>query len=221
MVKFEKRHISEQVLGYLRKKIMLQELKEGDHLKESELSEELSISRGPIREAISKLETEGLVKTPSNGRTIVQKFGKKDIKDLYESRILLETYALTTLDPLLLDEEGQLLYHYIKQMEDSATGGRQNVEADLNFHYQLLKMTGNRTLIRLWTSLNEIIKALIEVTSEFTSERQNEIVLEHRVVADALLGKEIAKAQVLLRTHLEGASDYYSKAVFKLQGEGE
>ena len=200
---------------------MLQELKEGDHLKESELSEELSISRGPIREAISKLEAEGLVLTPSNGRTIVQKFGEKDIRNLYESRILLETYALTIQDSEMLEREGKILYQYVQEMEESFTGGIQNVEADLKFHHQLLKMTGNRTLIRLWNSLNEIIKTLIEVTSEFTAERQNEIVLEHKVVADALLLNNIEQAQLLLRIHLEGASDYYSKAVFELQGEGE
>lgn len=200
---------------------MLQELKEGDHLKESELSEELSISRGPIREAISKLEAEGLVKTPSNGRTIVQKFGEKDIRNLYESRILLETYALTIQDIEMLESEGKLLYQYLQEMEESLNGGMQNVEADLKFHHQLLKMTGNRTLIRLWNTLNEIIKTLIEVTSEFTAERQNEIILEHKVVADALLSNNIEQAQSLLRTHLEGASDYYSKAVFELQGEGE
>ncbi|SFQ66093.1 transcriptional regulator, GntR family [Psychrobacillus psychrotolerans] len=220
-MKFEKRHISEQVLIYLRKKIMLQEFKEGDHLKESELSEELSISRGPIREAISKLEAEGLVITPSNGRTIVQKFGEKDIRNLYESRILLEIYALTIQNSEKLDNEGELLYQYIQEMEESLTGGKQSVEADLKFHQQLLMMTGNRTLIRLWNSLNEIIKTLIEVTSEFTAERQNEIVLEHKVIADALLLNNIEQAQSLLRTHLEGASDYYSKAVFELQGEGE
>lgn len=221
MIELDKRHISNQVLTYLRKDILLQKLKEGAHLKESELSKELSISRGPIREAISKLEAEGLVKTPANGRTVVQKFGETDIKHLYESRILLENYALSMHDSELLERDGHLLNEYINQMENSLTGTGQDVDLDLKFHFLLVEMTGNKTLIRLWLSMNEVIKTLIEVTTEFTATRQKEIFLEHKVVADAVMKGDIEEAQKLLRFHLEGASDYYSRAVFELQEEGE
>lgn len=218
LLQVDKRPISDQVLTYLRKKIMLQEFKEGEHLKETLLSEELNVSRGPIREAISKLEREGLVIRPSNGRAIVQKFGENDIRDLYESRILLENYALTTLKPEMLKENGHLLYEYLKQME-VVDGQGVNIDADIEFHYCLVKMTGNKALIRLWNSLNEIFKTLIEVTTEFTSTRQQEIIVEHKVIVDAIFENDIDKAQQFLRQHLEGASDYYSKAVFNLQGE--
>lgn len=221
MFELDKRHISNQVLIYLRKKIMLQEIKEGAHLKESELSKELSISRGPIREAISKLEAEGLVKTPANGRTVVQKFDEVDIRHLYESRILLENYALSMHDAELLEKEGHLLYENIAQMEASLTENSLDVNLDLEFHFLLVKMTGNKTLIRLWTSMNEVIKTLIEVTTEYTATRQQEIFLQHKVVADAIMEGNVEEAQKLLRFHLESASDYYSKAVFELQEEGE
>ncbi|ANU27052.1 hypothetical protein I858_008620 [Planococcus versutus] len=195
---------------------MRQEFKEGEHLKEHLLSQKLNVSRGPIREAISKLEGEGLVFRNSNGRAIVQKFGESDIHHLYESRILLENYSLASIQPELLEQNGHLLYEYLNQME-MFNGTGMNVEADIQFHYCLVKMTGNKTLIRLWWSLNEIIKTLIEVTSEFASKRQKEIILEHKVIVDAIFDKDIEKAQQLLRVHLEGASDYYSKAVFKFQ----
>ena len=221
MLEMDKRHISNYVLTYLRKKILLQELKEGSHLKEFELSKRLSVSRGPIREAISKLEAEGLVITPANGRSVVQKFGEADIKHLYESRILLETYALSKHDPELLAKDGPLLYEYINQMEQSLTGTSENVDLDLQFHYLLVQMTGNKTLIRLWSSMNEVIKMLIEVTTEFTATRKQEIYLQHKVIVDAIKKGDTEEAQRLLRIHLEGASDYYSKAVFKLQGEEE
>lgn len=216
MIKLEKRPISDYVSNYLRKKIICQELVEGEHLKEAALSKQLTVSRGPIREAISKLEMEGLVKTPANGRTLVQKMDEKDVYDLYTTRILLEKHALSIQNPSLLKKEGNKLYSYIEHMEKSAALGTQNIEADLNFHFLIIQMTGNRTLIQLWSSLAAIIQSLIEVTSEFALEQKNEIIQEHRLVADALLQGQITVAQQLLETHLEGAADYFSKAIFKL-----
>lgn len=217
LLEVEKRPISDQVLDYLRKKLLLQGFEEGTHLKESILSEELNISRGPIREAISQLEREGLVQRAANGRALVQPFGEKDIRHLYDSRILLETYALTQLEPSLLEEGNQLLYEDLKKMEESVAGKGLNVDADLSFHCTLVKMTGNKTLINLWSSMNGIIKTLIEVTSEFTAGRQKDIVSEHKVVVDAIFDGDIELAQQLLARHLTGASDYYSKAVLELQ----
>nr|WP_255475132.1 GntR family transcriptional regulator [Planomicrobium sp. YIM 101495] len=204
-------------MDYLRKKLLLQGFEEGEHLKESILSKELNISRGPIREAISQLEREGLVQRAANGRAIVQPFGEKDIRYLYDSRILLETYALTQLEPDLLEEGKQLLYEDLKKMEETVAGKGLNVDADLSFHCCLVKMTGNKTLISLWSSMNGVIKTLIEVTSEFTAGRQKDIVSEHKVVVDAIFDGDIELAQQLLERHLTGASDYYSKAVLELQ----
>lgn len=217
MLEIEKKPISDQVLNYLRKKILLQEFEAGEHLKESVISEELNVSRGPVREAISQLEREGLVERPGNGRAMVQEFKQTDIRNLYESRILLETYALTVHKPDILNEEGHLLYEHITKMGMPHSGKGLNADADLEFHYRLVRMAGNKTLTNLWLSMNDIIKTLIEVTSEFTAARQKEIVSEHTAIAEAVLQKKTEEAQLLLRKHLEGASDFYSKAVFDLQ----
>ena len=93
-----KKTMGEQVLNILRKDIMLGELKSGFHLKETILSKEMGVSRGPIREAIVKLENEGLVSTPSNGRTVVEGFSKKDIENLYNTRIQIEKYGISQLN---------------------------------------------------------------------------------------------------------------------------
>lgn len=65
--------------------------------------------------------------------------------------------------------------------------------------------------------MNEMIKTLIEVTTEFTVARQKKIITDHRVIVDALGEDDVDKAQGLLRYHLEDASDYYSKAVFQIK----
>ncbi|WP_156288375.1 GntR family transcriptional regulator [Oceanobacillus salinisoli] len=217
----QKRHISDQVLAFLRKKIMLRELKEGDHLKESDLSKKLNVSRGPIREAIAKLETEGLVETPSNGRTVVGKFSIEDIKNLYDIRILLEKHALTQINAEQLEGKKYLLYSYVDQMQYSYNKEIRDIESDLAFHALLVDLTNNKTLIQLWNSLQGVILTLIDVTSEFVQLHQQEIIEEHRVILDALVNGDFEKAQEFLCRHLEGASTYYSSAVVNLNKGGE
>ena len=215
----KKVHTSDKVLSYLRKKIMLNELKEGDHLKESKLSSELNISRGPIREAITKLEAEHLVETLSNGRTVVKRFDINEIRDLYDGRILLEKHALTQIDRESLEKNIDKLHLYIKQMQESQNSGFRDVESDMDFHALLIDMTNNQTLIQLWYSLNGLIRTLIEVTSTHTSKHEQTIIKEHKVIVEALTKGEIEKAQEFLANHLENASDHYCAAVKELGGK--
>lgn len=216
----EKRNISNQVLDHLRRKIMLNELKEGDYLRELELSQELNVSRGPIREALAKLEAENLVEKFSNGRTAVKKFGLKDITDLYDSRILLERHAITQIDHEMLTGKKALLYLYIEQMQQSYESNSRNVESDLAFHGLLVQMTENNTLIRLWSSLSGMLRTLIDITSEYTEPHQQEIIDDHIKLADALVAGDITKAQELLTRHLEEASEYFCDAVKKVSNGG-
>ncbi|WP_085991382.1 GntR family transcriptional regulator [Oceanobacillus senegalensis] len=217
----KKSHVSDQVLAYLRKKIMLQELKEGDHLKETELSKELNVSRGPVREAIAKLETEGLVDTPSNGRTVVVHFSTRDIKNLYDSRILLEKQALNQIESSVLEERKDQLFAYVKQMQNSFNKGVRDIHTDLAFHGLLVEMANNKTLVQLWNSLQGIIHTLIDVTSEYVQMRQQEIINQHSKILNALVNRDVENAQELLRQHLEEASNYYTSAVESINKGGE
>lgn len=203
MIKIKKNHVSDEVVLYLRKRILLNQLKEGDHLKELEISKSLDVSRGPVREAISELEKEGLVETPSNGRTIVSKFDEGDIKNLYDTRILLEKHAVTQINSKKLKNNLPILYSLVEELENAYKQGVKDVESDLAFHASIVKMTGNKTLIQLWLSLNGLIQSLIEVTSSFTELRQEEIIMEHKSIIDALVKEDIDEAQMLIEEHLK------------------
>lgn len=203
MIKIEKKHMSEEVLLYLRKQILLNNLKEGQHLKEVELSKQMNISRGPIREAILRLESEGLVETPQNGRTIVSKFDKTDIDNLYSTRILLEKHAISQITQEALKENLPVLTGLIDKLEEAYTDGIKDVEADLDFHGLLVKISGNKTLNQLWLSINGLTRTLIEVTSSMTEINQNNIITEHKKIIDYLLQGEYEPAQELLENHLK------------------
>lgn len=212
-----KTNLSQQVEQILRSRIMLLELKEGEHLKENNLAEEFNISRGPIREAIIKLEQQGLVSTSSNGRSIVSKFDIDYIKNLYDVRILLEKYAIQSLREELVKAEQQELKELISKMTNNIGDNKLYHEADLNFHFQIVKMTNNITLIKSWLGMKELFATLIQVTTKASNERSQEILLEHQKIYEAIYYQEYEKASNYLEEHLKDASEYYCEAVFRLR----
>lgn len=212
-----KTNLSQQVEQILRSRIMLLELKEGEHLKESNLAEEFNISRGPIREAIIKLEQQGLVSTSSNGRSSVSKFDIDYIKNLYEVRILLEKYAIQSLNVDLVMAEQQELKEFISKMTQNIGDNKLYHEADLNFHFQIVKMTQNITLINSWLGMKELFATLIQVTTKASTVRSQEILFEHQKIYDSICNEEYEEASNFLEEHLKGAAEYYCEAVFRLQ----
>jgi DNA-binding GntR family transcriptional regulator len=220
-MKIEKQNISNRVLEYLRKQIILSRFKEGDHLVEATLSRQLEVSRGPIREAIAKLEAENLVEKHSNGRTVVKRFDIVDIKNLYDSRILLETHAIKQIDKDVLEKNKHYLYLFINQMQESYERQERDIESDLAFHGYLVKMTDNNTLIQLWTSLREIFRTLIDITSEVTESKQQEIIDEHTRVVESLIDGNLTEAQKLLTSHLQEACEYCCEGKVRNAGRDE
>ncbi|MBM7553285.1 GntR family transcriptional regulator [Thalassobacillus pellis] len=207
-MKIEKQSISNRVLEYLRKQIILGQYQKGDHLVEAALSKELGVSRGPIREAIAKLEAENLVEKHSNGRTVVKRFDIIDIQNLYDSRILLETHALTQIDPEVLKKNKDVFYLFVGQMNKSYHLKQRDIESDLAFHSYLVKLTDNNTLIQLWTSLKEVFRTLIDITSEVTESKQQEIIDQHMRIVEGLIAGDLEDAQKRLREHLQDACHY-------------
>ncbi|WP_408011309.1 GntR family transcriptional regulator [Pseudalkalibacillus sp. A8] len=207
-MKIEKQNISNGVLDYLRKQIILGHLQRGDHLVEAKLSKQLEVSRGPIREAIAKLEAENLIEKHSNGRAVVKRFDIIDIKNLYDSRILLETHAIKQIDPAVLEKNKHYLNLFIDQMQKSYEQQRRDIESDLAFHGCLMKMTDNHTLIQLWTSLREIFQTLIDITSEVTESKQQEIIDEHVQIVEALVAGKVEESKEILTKHLQEACNY-------------
>lgn len=210
----DKQKIGDQVLIILRKSIMLGEIKAGTHLKETGISKELGVSRGPIREAIAQLEHEGLVITPSNGRTVVAGFSDVDIENLYNTRILIEKYAISQLTNEAIERGTEELSSYVDLMKKAVNNGGRDVDADLLFHYLLVALTSNKSLIQAWKSLNGLIKTLIQITSFYA---QEEVVHEHETIVKHLKSFEISNAQIELEKHLLAAREFYKDAVKQLR----
>lgn len=205
------RNISTQVVDYLRKEIILGKYQEGEPLVETSLSKKLGVSRGPIREAISKLSSENLIEKFSNGRNAVIGFELEDIRNLYDTRILLENHALTQITKESYSKNRDSLMRCINQMKEADYYEERDIEIDLAFHHQLVKMSGNNSLLLLWSTQRDIFRTLIDITSEVTFTNQPEIIDQHIKIIEKLDEYDIEAAQNLLKTHLSEACDHCCK----------
>jgi DNA-binding GntR family transcriptional regulator len=189
----EKNNLRQLALSALRRAITTGELAPGTHLVETELSEKLRISRGTLREAMRQLQQEGLISAGARGRLAVRHLDAADVHDIFQVRAALEGLAARMLseqddrDAIVAElEEG------IRRMEHSADGDLdERIEADLGFHQLLCSLTGNKTLLHSWKSLEGSIRMSVmyagvgQALSNMSAHRHSGIVAAIRT-GDAL-----------------------------------
>jgi len=206
----------QEVASELRRTILLRQFAPGAHLAEAELSREMNVSRGPIRDALRQLELESLVEIKPNGRTLVVGLSHESIAHLYDARLCLERHALRRASERLTDDDVAALQALVDLMEDSSRQGRvaEFSQSDMAFHQQFFTIAGNRILAQLRTTLTAPLGALVELeimtvleSSGITDPRAWAVNQAHQEMVDALRDRDADRAQAILTTHLEGAQN--------------
>jgi DNA-binding GntR family transcriptional regulator len=145
------------VVERLRERILSGELPEGEQLRQKTIAAEYDISRIPVREALSHLAGEGLVKIVGNRGAVVAALSPDEIMQLFETRAVLESYILRQAIPNITDEDLQraedILVHYEQSLEHSAevkSWGRWN----WNFHSALYAPANRAVMLSFLETLN-------------------------------------------------------------------
>jgi DNA-binding GntR family transcriptional regulator len=195
--------LPDRIYQLLKDSIARHELEPGTRLIDQEIAGNLGVSRTPVREALSKLEVEGLVTIVPRRGVFVADPSPQDIKDTYEVREALEALAVELAVPLLREED---LAGLEKMMEDFkvALDDQEYLvcfELDRKFHDQLVKLSGNNKLIEI----DRLLDGNIQVTRWIhcrDQQRQELAYREHRMILDALVKKDADLASRLVREHI-------------------
>lgn len=178
----------------------------GARLGEERLAADLGVSRTPVREALSRLHSEGLVDRLDDGGFGPRLINLHLIRELYEVRFALERAALgRTLDGLPAHDEGQLrqLRDDWAEMEvppsDDEVDG-EFVLLDEDFHERLAGAAGNGSLVEQLRKVNERIR-IVRMQDFLTAERVEVTVEQHLGVLDALLDGRVQLAEQRLVGH--------------------
>jgi DNA-binding GntR family transcriptional regulator len=145
----------QRVYDHLREEILAGRLQPGTELAEVALSEQLGVSRGPIREAMGRLAAEGLVTVRPRRGAVVRLLSKDEFLELYQVREALEIMAVRLAVPRLGPDDFAVLQRLIETMGKHAERNEvvEFFEANGAFHAHLLEASGNRKLQELYGQL--------------------------------------------------------------------
>jgi DNA-binding GntR family transcriptional regulator len=198
------------IAARIRQAIVDGSLPAGMQLGEVTLAQRLSVSRGPVREAMQRLIEEGLIRKEHNRGLFVVELDDADVTDIYLARRSIERMAIAMLAASRDEATIALLADKIEQMERAADSDDWSavVELDLGFHEALVASTGSKRLIRMFRTLAaETRLCLIRLESLYTpmSTRWHALAAEHRRLLAAIVNSDEAEVLTLLDAHLDMA----------------
>ena len=189
------------VFNTLRQAILKGELKPGERLLEIALAERLGVSRTPVREAMRKLEQEGLVVMIPRRGAQVASITEKDLNDVLEVRIALENVAIEKACKLITEEELGRLWVAAKEFEKTKAEGNlvRLAEADVAFHEIIYQASDNKRLNQV---LNNLREQMYRYRVEYLKEEQtrNLLVSEHEELVKAIREGDVQKHRIFLFT---------------------
>lgn len=200
--------LEEKVYKTLEDQILSQKLTAGEAVTEMKLSAELGVSRTPVREALQRLDREGLIKLIPNKGAFVIGISEKDLIDIYMIRMRLEGLAARITAEKADESTVRHLRENTELTEFFISKG--NVERvkdlDSDFHDIIYRACESRMLCKTLSELHRYIASYrkLSLTVEGRIEKSFE---EHKQICDAIENKDMENADRLMSRHVEHALD--------------
>lgn len=208
----------DSVYARLRDLILSSVLRPGQKLVDRDLSEQLGVSRTPVREALGRLAMMGLVEARSGRGYYVRQYSADEVSDLYEFRKILEVNAARRAAENLRPEHVREFDRILRDMEkmDSSTSSRaRSVELDLEIHLLIAKASGNIELYKAIKNLMDKIMCFIWVDWLDPSSANPETVAaanrEHEELIVSIKNRDADKAAAQLGAHIDHARNVMTK----------
>ncbi|WP_295475067.1 GntR family transcriptional regulator [uncultured Pseudomonas sp.] len=201
--------LAENVFRRIQAAIVKGEIAPGSKISEPELARTYGISRGPLREAIHRLEGQRLVvRIPHVGARVVS-LDPAQMIELYEIRESLEglacRLAAERMSQAQIDELRQVLDTHERDEAFQAGVGYYQQEGDFDFHYRIIQGSGNQALYRmLCGELYQLVR-MYRIQFSTTPNRPRQAFAEHHRILDAIADRDGELAELLMRRHI-GAS---------------
>ncbi len=200
----EYKTIAQRVYEQLRREILDGDLGGGSRIKQEEITARLGVSRTPVREAIQRLEAEGLVRFIRRGSAVVSAIPRREIEEIFELRALLEGYAAEKAADALNAKALAKLHNLIKEMDDchSAKDVRRLTLKNEDFHKTICALARNDTLLRM---LSQIWRDIRRLRRNYlvTAAGHAESTRDHRALVAALQQGDKKSIQKIVQEHAD------------------
>jgi DNA-binding GntR family transcriptional regulator len=189
----------------LKQAILQGELAPSQPLVENDLAEWCQVSRTPIREALTRLEQDGLIERADRG-LIVRERSPEDILDIYETRIALEATVARVAAERRTEYDLRSMRRVLDQSRATSRGNVDRVELNRQFHRTIWVASHNESLIDLLERLNLHLARYPATTLSFPG-RWKQALDEHQALVDAIEHRDGARASSVALTHFTEARD--------------
>jgi len=207
--KLQQRTTLDTVAAVLRKAILEGSLGPGTQLREAHIAAELGVSRAPLREALSKLEEEGLVvKMPFRG-AFVAEVGPKVVEEIATLRLRVEPFAIERSLPWLLGAAGRAQFKArLSDLKRAASEGDVPgcIDAHLGLHRMFYEAADHKLLMDLWNSWEWQLRLFLAVDLRAFSNLR-EVAQVHVRLHKIIQSGDMAAITEEVRHHIHGATE--------------
>lgn len=200
--------IKQQVYQIIKDKISNGIYKPGEWLQENELASEMNVSRSPVREALRHLASDGLVISVPNKGVFVKEISAKDIQNIYDFRVMLESYAIQRSAENMTEEIRQAFLNCVSGLKHAhqANDLQSYIELDTKLHNMIIALSGNPLVESTYEKLYSMCKRFRSYSLN-DPQRFDESLDEHLSIVQNMLNGNILEADRINRKHLELARD--------------
>jgi DNA-binding GntR family transcriptional regulator len=216
------RPIREVAYEKLKNAILSGAFESGERLVEHDIAERLRVSRTPVREALRRLESEGIVEALPKQGLVVKDYSDDEVREIYLIREALESLAAEYAARNASEDDIAELERLLRVIDSihavSDIDGDASIAAHQNFSETYNRASYMPTLVHMIESLKDQI-ARCRAVSLSGEERRAAALREHRELFEALRRRDAEMASVLTKRHLKNAAAAYFKSVGKDGGE--
>jgi DNA-binding GntR family transcriptional regulator len=212
--------MQESAADLIRDLILSRQLKPGERLVENRLAEQLGVSRTPVREALRKLASEGLVSfSPYKGASVAE-FSSSELEDIYHIRIALEGYCASLAASRITDEQIEQLEALFVEMKEAYTRGDrwQLLAANREFYVILYAVPNQLRLYEL--TMRYLDMADVYRRMALAQERYFEHIIDgHEELMDAIRQRDPQALEHLLRAQMSEIHAMLQEVIQEREGE--
>lgn len=210
-----KRSLADDVVERLRGAILSGQLAPEERLREVEMAEMLGVSRGPVREALGRLDREGLVVIGRTGRTTVARLSLEDLDEVFSLRRALERLAVEYACARATPQDIAAMQSVVDDMAVALARGiseKEGAELDLRFHDALYQASRHQRLLAFWGTLRSQIYIIMLSRNVASADFKDAVVYGHQGIVDVIKSGDKERALELIEAHMAVAYELVSRS---------